>query len=181
MRPQRLGLAVEHDQRRLIHRPRRAELEHSLLDSALVSIIAIDLDTAVESDRRIAQRAVGDRDRSTVDDVVDDLMPDQDLDGVDPHRSAEIEDDHRFGVGEEVDVGRRGETRIVNGGDAIRRRSPLHDLEPIDEDLGEQFFVEVARWHRRVLDRTGLTGVPLELAGDGISVVEEGRRRARLT
>ena len=82
--PPRLGLPVVHDEIGVAQLAGRAEVERA------------PLDPAVERDRRVAERAEGDGDGEPAEFVVDDLVPDQDLQRVGARLAADRQLDHRL-------------------------------------------------------------------------------------
>ncbi len=116
--PQRLGLSVVHDQRRLVQLAGRAEVEQPIAELPL------------ERQRRVAQRTVGHRHRHTAHLVVDDLVPDQDLDGVGLRLPVDLHDDHALVVAEEVDLVDRQEDRSIDRWDPIRGQAPRRRCHP---------------------------------------------------
>jgi hypothetical protein len=110
--PQRLGLAVVHDQRRVVEHPRRAELEHPVAEPAVVG------------DRRVAQRAVRDRRRDACEGVVDDLVPDQHLHRIRPGLAGDREGENRLVVGQEPHLVGAQELGLVDRRDPVRGGPP---------------------------------------------------------
>jgi hypothetical protein len=84
---------------------------------------------AIEDERRVAERAVGDRDRPAAERVVDDLVPHQDLERVGAGLATELDGQHRLAVGEPLlGVGLRGGLGLVDRGDAVTRRAARLEL-----------------------------------------------------
>ena len=75
---------------------------------------------AFEDDGGVAEGAEGDDDGLSADDVVDDLVPGHDLEGVGTGVVADLEGDHGLPVGEPVGVVGHGcELGVVDGRDAV--------------------------------------------------------------
>ena len=124
--PQALGLAVVHDECRVVEPARSAEVEDAIAELAVVP------------DSRVAQRAVGDGDRLATDGVVDDLVPQQHLHRVGAGITVERERDHGFLGLQEADVGGPLELRCVDGGDAVGWRPAGEDIEGRHQRFGQQ-------------------------------------------
>ncbi len=82
--PPGLGLAIEHDQIVVPEIAGRSEIEQLTVECAL------------EDEGRVAERTERHGHRNSADGVVDDLVPDQNLNWVDAHVTADLEDDHRL-------------------------------------------------------------------------------------
>ncbi len=83
----------------------------------------------LEDQRRIAQRAVGDREGKPAHNVVDDLVPDQDLVGIGGCPTALLHDEHGLIVFEPaVCILDRNEPWSVDRRDAVLGWAPGHDL-----------------------------------------------------
>ena len=96
------------------------------------------VEAPVEGQRRIAQRAVGDRDRHASHCVVHDLVPDEDLQGVGPGVAFESDDDHGLTVPQPTICFANGlEAGLVDGRDAVLGRPARNDLLERDTVLGE--------------------------------------------
>ena len=92
---------------------------------------------AFEDDGGVAEGAEGDDDGLSADDVVDDLVPGHDLEGVGAGVVADLEGDHGLPVGEPVGVvGHRCELGVVDGRDAVSDLSE-EDFGVVDGVLGE--------------------------------------------
>jgi hypothetical protein len=105
--PPRFRLPVVHDEVGVAQVAGRAEAQRA------------SLHPAVERDRGVAERAERDRNRNTADDVVDDLVPDQDLERVGAATAGERERDHRFLRPQEPHFGHAEEARTLERRDAI--------------------------------------------------------------
>src|SRR5262249_26494310 len=82
--PPRFSLPVVHQQVAVAQPPGGAEIQHPPVDRSL------------KSNRCIAERAEGDSDRYSSDRIIDDLVPDENLDGVGAYIVAHLEEDHWF-------------------------------------------------------------------------------------
>ena len=116
----------------------RAKVEHGTVQAP------------VEHDRRVAQRAIGDRDGHAADHVVGDLVPRQDPQGIGAAFAGNGQADDRLGVGKIVDLCHRAEARIVDGRDAILGRPAIPDLAEIDQGALEVGHGPLAHPARRL-------------------------------
>ena len=132
---------VVHHQVRVAQLAGGTEVQHRIADPAVVD------------DRRIAERAEGHRDRDAPDRVVDDLVPDQNLERVGAVVIADEEADHGLGIGQILDLGGGGEERIVDRGNAVLGRTAGDDLVEGDRGLGEVRLPPFRRPVRRRLAR----------------------------
>jgi hypothetical protein len=98
----------------------------------------------------VAERTVGDHHRTARDDVVDDLVPGEDPDGVGPGLAVHREHDDGLPVGQEVDLVDRREPGLVDGRDAVRRRTAGDDGGGLDERLGQVRVGHVVQGRRSV-------------------------------
>jgi hypothetical protein len=123
--PHAPGLAVEEHQVRAIQVARDAEGQGSVPDAPLVR------------DGARAERAPGDGNRQSADDVVDDLVQGEEIDRVRPRHAAVVDADDEARIGERacllgplvawpvdrrdrIDIGRRVHGRIVELADEVR-------------------------------------------------------------
>ena len=120
--PPGFGLAVVHDEVGMAQLAGGAEIENPRAEPA------------VEHDRGIAQRAIGDRNRHSADGIVDDFVPHQDAQRVGPGVLADDDRDDRLAPRQALHGGLadRGEFRLVDGGDAVLRRTARADRRKID-------------------------------------------------
>jgi hypothetical protein len=123
--PPALGLPVVHDEVRVAQLARGAEIENQAIDPA------------IESDRRVAQRAVGDGDRHIAHGIVDDLVPREDPQRVGPRLAGQGERDDRLGRREVYDLADRLEARRVDRRNAILGRAARADFRQVDVALRE--------------------------------------------
>ena len=121
--PPALGLAVVHHEVGVAELAGGAEIQHRVAHPPVVD------------HGRVAEWAEGDRDRHTPHRVVDDLVPDQDLQWIGAVLAAEEHADHGLGIGEIVDLGSGREDRIVDRGNAVLGRPAGHDLVERDRRL----------------------------------------------
>ena len=103
---------------------------------------------AVEGDGGVAQRAVGDEHRDAADDVVDDLVPEDDLQGVGAHVAVDVEvhDGRSVAVDAvrvaDADVGGVGERHDLI---AQETRVELLELDDADAEVGQPVEAEEVR------------------------------------
>ena len=91
----------------------------------------------LEHDSRVAERAVRHRQRHTVDVVVDDLVPDQDAQGIGPRFVGDHHGDHRLDTRKTVMAGNGNGAGIVDGRNAVPWRSARQNVSEIDRVPGE--------------------------------------------
>ena len=94
------------------------------------------IEPAVVDECRVAQRAVGDRDRHPADGVVDDLVPRHDLHRVGARLAVDGEGEHWLVLLQEVDLSCGDERRVVDRRDPVGRWTSAADLVEVDERLG---------------------------------------------
>jgi hypothetical protein len=140
--PQRLGLAVVHDQRRVEQHPRGPEAQHPVTE------------TTVEGDGGVAQRAVGHAHGDITDGVVHDLVPGHDLQRVGTRITGDLEGEHGFAVLEEAHVVGAEEPGFVDRGDAVGGRPSGAQLADVDERRGQLCIGRVVQRGRGLLTRT---------------------------
>ena len=128
--PPAFGLPVVHDHVRLPQPPRDTEG------------VRRSVHARVENDRGIAQRAVGDSNRHTADDIVGNLMPGQHLQGVGLGFTVHFQPDNRLGWGVALCGFSDGyELRRVDRRNTVARRSTGKDF-PVVHDRS----AEVPQW-----------------------------------
>jgi hypothetical protein len=108
LRPQGVALAVIHHEVALVEFARGAEIEHRAGDSPL------------EDDARVAERAKRDGDGKAAHDVIDDLVPHEDLQRIGTRIVLDLQGQHRFLSGEpRRRHGWGNERRLVDGRDTV--------------------------------------------------------------
>ena len=131
--PPALRLAVPHDQIAVAQVAGRAEVVHG----------AIRLQAAVEGDGGVAERAERHEPRPTAEHVVDNLVPDHDLQGIGPRHTGPIglvlgQGDHRLGrIQPAVRISDRDGAGIVDGGNPVARGATGQDLVQRHAGAGE--------------------------------------------
>src|SRR5258708_24151384 len=125
--PPRFGLTIIHDQIAKAQPPSGAKVQHTSIDGALIR------------NGCVAQRTESHSDRYTPDGIIDDFVPDEDLDGIGPCVVSGLEQDHRF-VWLEPGVcsADADEPGSVESGNPILGRSARKDLT-----VGYAVFAEV--------------------------------------
>ncbi len=150
--PPGLRLPVVHDEVGVAQLPGRPEVEHPAVDAP------------VEGDRRVAEGAEGDGDRSVAETCVDDLVPGQDLQRIRTALALDRDLDHRLAVREELDLVRAGVARLVDRRDSVLGWAPGLELLERDALLREiRLPLRGVRWGRGRLAEADQRALLLEL------------------
>ena len=120
--PQALGRAVVHDQVAVAQRARNAELEHLALDHTLVG------------QRRVAERTERHYEGYPTHDIVDHLMPGQNLERIRARVAIHLHHNHGSLVAVEIGhLGQALELRLVDRLNAVSGRPPGDELVHVDQ------------------------------------------------
>ena len=139
--PPGLCLTVVHDEVGVAQVPGRSEVERPRADPS------------IEDERGVAERTERDSDRDAGDAVVDDLVPDQDLDRIGSHAITNGELDYRLARLQKADAGDTQEAGVIDRGNPVLARPARLELGKRD-DVAARVRLPTGEYRGRVARRS---------------------------